>query len=54
MYEISKENKDKIATFLRAVVVPATVGASLVSIADLLDGLKEIEDKTEVKEENKE
>ncbi len=49
MLKLSKQNRDEIVNYLRSVTVPSLVGASLITIADILSELEEI--KEEVKKD---
>jgi hypothetical protein len=50
MLKLSKQNRDEIVAYLRNVIVPSTVGANLIAVADILSKLEEI---PEVKEDAK-
>jgi hypothetical protein len=50
MLKLSKQNRDEIVVYLRNVIVPSTVGANLIAIADILSKLEE-EKVEEVKKE---
>ena len=49
-YELPKELKDTIVSYLESVVVPSTVGFNLITIVKALSTLNEIK---EIKEEVK-
>lgn len=45
MYKITLKDKEMISNYLKNVIVPSQVGASLIQIAGLLDGLEEIKEE---------
>lgn len=49
MYTITKQDKEMISNYLKSVVVPSVVGSNLIQIANLLDGLKEVEEVKKTK-----
>ncbi len=45
MFKITKENRDTIVNYLKSVIVPSQVGANLIQIAGMLEGLEEIKEE---------